>query len=543
MTSRNWPKQFRADASTFDGPALAQLADEYATHLYAIPRPPDSVGQVLQVLLVLRQSRRYEELKLVADAALAHEPDVPAVRRHYAQALVDGGNPALALRLYTELAADETAPRSERIEAQGGIGRCYKEMFLACTDPDRRQRFLNQSLDAYLAAYLEDTEINTWPGINAVALLARAARDGIQLPPRTPKAAALKAAALAGDILRTVDSAPVPNTWTEVTACEAAIALGRYDEAAERAEAFIETTPEGFEVAAFLRQLQEVWQLNTITSPGADLLPVLRSALLAVDGGQVTVASSDLRAARLAGEFGGGRLEAILGTDRYLSLNWYRTGLKRCRAVARIQTADEQGVGTGFLVAGPDLHPDLPPLVVVTNGHVVPEDLDPGRAHVAFHGLDDDPGRQARFRVARQWWYQPSADWGLDTTILELDGYPQDVDPTPLAQGLPPKPLRHRRAYLIGHPGGSAQPQFSLQDNILLDYDHRVLHYRSPTEGGSSGSPVSDDEWRLIGLHHAGGTRMPALNRAGGTYAANEGITIDAIRGGLAHRPPQCSAL
>jgi V8-like Glu-specific endopeptidase len=211
--------------------------------------------------------------------------------------------------------------------------------------------------------------------------------------------------------------------------------------------------------------------------------------------------------------------------------------------VARIETADEQGVGTGFLATGADLHPDLPPLVVVTNGHVVPEGLDPGHAHVAFHGLDEDPGPQARFRVARQWWYQPSADRGLDTTILELDGYPQDVVPTPLAQGLPPKPLRRLRAYVIGHPGGSAQPQFSLQDNVLLDYDYRVLHYRSPTEGGSSGSPVFDDEWRLIGLHHAGGTGVPQLNSAGGIYAANEGITIDAIRGGLAHRPPEFSTL
>ena len=179
MTSRTWPKQFRAAASTFDWPALAQLAAEYATHLYAIPKPPDSVGQVL---LVLRQSRRYEELELVADAALAHGPDAPAVRRHYAQALVDRGNPAVALRLYTELAADETAPRSERIEARGGIGRCYKEMFLACTEPDRGRRFLSRSLEAYLAAYLEDTETYTWHGINAVSLLARAARDGIQLP-------------------------------------------------------------------------------------------------------------------------------------------------------------------------------------------------------------------------------------------------------------------------------------------------------------------------------------------------------------------------
>jgi V8-like Glu-specific endopeptidase len=96
---------------------------------------------------------------------------------------------------------------------------------------------------------------------------------------------------------------------------------------------------------------------------------------------------------------------------------------------------------------------------------------------------------------------------------------------------------------VIGHPGGSAQPQFSLHDNILLDYDHRVLHYRAATYYGSSGSPVSDDEWRLIGLHHAGGTGMPQLNQAGGTYAANEGITIDAIRGGLAHRPPERSPL
>ena len=65
------------------------------------------------------------------------------------------------------------------------------------------------------------TEIYTWHGINAVSLLARAARDGIQLPSGSPKAAAL-----ADDILRTVDSAPVRNTWAESTACEAAIALG-----------------------------------------------------------------------------------------------------------------------------------------------------------------------------------------------------------------------------------------------------------------------------------------------------------------------------
>ena len=181
--------------------------------------------------------------------------------------------------------------------------------------------------------------------------------------------------------------------------------------------------------------------------------------------------------------------------------------------MARIQNGNDDGVGTGFLVSGPDLHDQLPPLVLVTNGHVVPEDLDPTDAVVAFHGLDDDPGRQARFRVARQCWYEPSRR-GLDTSILQLADYPPDVIPIPLASALPAKPLHHRRAYVIGHPHGLTQPQFSLQDNVLLDYDERVLHYRSPTEPGSSGSPVFDNEWRLIGLHHSGGAAdAPAQQR------------------------------
>ncbi len=217
------------------------------------------MGQVLQVL---RQSLRYEDLELVADAALAHRPDAPVVRRLYAQALVDGANPAVALQLYSDLAADETVPMVDRVEARGGIGRCYKEMFLLCTEPGRRRHYLTRSLDAYLTAYHED-ENNTWHGINAVALLARAGREGVELAPGTPEATVL-----AERILQTVDADPVPHMWTEVTACEAAIALGRYDEAVERARAFLETRPDGFTVAAFLRQLQTVWAAHHHQLPG-----------------------------------------------------------------------------------------------------------------------------------------------------------------------------------------------------------------------------------------------------------------------------------
>src|SRR5947207_11079727 len=62
-------------------------------------------------------------------------------------------------------------------------------------------------------------------------------------------------------------------------------------------------------------------------------------------------------------------------TDRYIPLTLYRKGLQRCGAVARIETGSHEPIATGFLVAGPDLHPDLPPIVAMTAGYVIPEDL------------------------------------------------------------------------------------------------------------------------------------------------------------------------
>jgi V8-like Glu-specific endopeptidase len=55
------------------------------------------------------------------------------------------------------------------------------------------------------------------------------------------------------------------------------------------------------------------------------------------------------------------------------------------------------------------------------------------------------------------------------------------------------------------------------------------VHYRTPTEPGNSGSPVFDDLWRLVALHHAGKSDMRKLNGKPGTYEANEGINILAI--------------
>jgi V8-like Glu-specific endopeptidase len=133
-------------------------------------------------------------------------------------------------------------------------------------------------------------------------------------------------------------------------------------------------------------------------------------------------------------------------------------------------------------------------------------------------------------KVKRVKWESPPDK--LDCALLELDAPVEGLGESyPLAAARPVKD-ESARVYIIGHPKGGTL-SFSLNDNRLLDYDDRLLHYRAPTEGGSSGSPVFNEEWQLLGLHHGGGKDMAKLNKEPGRYAANEGIWIEAIRKGI----------
>src|SRR5690606_35350832 len=94
------------------------------------------------------------------------------------------------------------------------------------------------------------------------------------------------------------------------------------------------------------------------------------------------------------------------------------------------------------------------------------------------------------------------------------------IEPLPIAASLPAVD-RDARVYVIGYPGGR-ELAFSFHDNELLDHEGPPagtpavagvcrVHYRAPTEGGSSGSPVFDaGAWQVFALHHSGGrTGMP----------------------------------
>jgi hypothetical protein len=229
--------------------------------------------------------------------------------------------------------------------------------------------------------------------------------------------------------------------------------------------------------------------------------------------------------------------EKVFGTDTYERYDWWVLGLQRGNAVGQVRTEGGEGVGTGFLLRGRDLHASLGDEVLfITNAHVISADdnvhnalatkpLYPEEARVLF---ETDPNATVH-SVKEIVWSSPPAS--LDATLVRLDPPPTIDPPTVWFRPIPVGGTD--RVYIIGHPKGG-KLCYSFQDNRVIDFESPFLHYRTPTEGGSSGSPVFDKQWRVVALHHAGYDERRKLRGQEGVYSANEGIWLSAIRDGLA---------
>lgn len=490
-------------------------------------------GDALIILARLRRKRFFAQMQALADAMIQAGLDDLPVRRQYAQALIEQGALTAAGAVLRELGRDARRHPAERAEALGLLGRAFKQQYVNARQPGLRanQAALRAAVRSYAGAYGGDAANNYWHGINVAACVARGRRDGLRIAPDVDPRA------LAGQLLT---SLPIPATapehaapWVLATALEASIALEDGDRAAGLALLYAaHPEADAFEIGSTLRQLSEVWGLGSDAGIGAKVLPLLREGLLRRENGAFTVTPDEARTLPPG-------LEKVFGFDDYRSLEWYRTGLRRTRIVARIGVEQARGRGTGFLVHGTQLGERFGTgWLLLTNAHVVSSEpghrpaLRPSEAVVTFEALGEPGAAAATYKVRRE--VAVSAPDRLDFALLELDREVDGVEPGDAGAIAPELPrLDDRpRVYIVGHPGGGSL-SFSIHDNLLLDHRDHLLHYRTPTEGGSSGSPVYDDQWRLIGLHHAGRREMPMLDGSGRVYEANEGITLRAIRAAL----------
>ena len=227
--------------------------------------------------------------------------------------------------------------------------------------------------------------------------------------------------------------------------------------------------------------------------------------------------------------------EAILFQDDMLPVGYLQAGLAAARSVARLRVPRyDNGVeqnkhywGTGWLLTSS---------LLITNHHV-------------FNARDDgEPDATTRdfsqqtLRTTVQFDID-SADGGSDPTkIVELVASDQNLDYAisrmDASQGrraLPvdwsPLSLRPDEVVplnIIQHPNGLPK-KIAIRNNLATAADSPELRYFTSTLGGSSGSPVLNDKWQVIGIHRGSiGTKV--LNFQGRTSAiVNLGTQMAAI--------------
>jgi endonuclease G, mitochondrial len=199
-------------------------------------------------------------------------------------------------------------------------------------------------------------------------------------------------------------------------------------------------------------------------------------------------------------------------------------------------------MGTGWLVK-----PDL----LMTNWHVVnarddgappatAADFDlQGRSLDAFFDFDDESRPGTAYRASRC----EAADQALDYALVRLGQAVAGRLPLRLATA--PLQVQSAGDYLavniIQHPQGGPK-RVAIRNNLVYRATYPMVSYFTDTHGGSSGSPVCTDDWRVVALHRAWKAVQGVQFQGKPAPWVNEGTQVAAILEHLAQKHPALHA-
>ena len=205
-------------------------------------------------------------------------------------------------------------------------------------------------------------------------------------------------------------------------------------------------------------------------------------------------------------------LERVLGASDLMGVAFLERGLQVARSIGRIwmgvNAGRPIGFGTGFLVS---------PRLLMTNHHVLGDRAVAKTSLVEFDfqlGFDGAPLATTIFALASEEFH--FADANLDYAVVAVRSASANGadlrrfgwNPLIEQQG---KAVISQWLNIIQHPNGEHK-QLCLRENQFVDLLDDFIHYKTDTAPGSSGSPVYNDRWEVVGLHHSG---VPATNTAG----------------------------
>lgn len=220
--------------------------------------------------------------------------------------------------------------------------------------------------------------------------------------------------------------------------------------------------------------------------------------------------------------------ERIIAGNELQQANFLARGALAARAVLRVVIRGPGGrligYGTGFLIGDG---------VLLTNNHVLQNSDAAALSEAeAFYeqGIDGSDLPVQRYALEPQRLFYTSRD--LDFSIVAVA--PVDRNGTArLAEigwlpliGSAGKALEGEWLTIVQHPEGQ-QKQLCVRENQLLKRDTDVLWYSTDTLGGSSGSPVFNNDWLVVALHHSG---VPETKD--GRWQTIDGRDFDPLRDG-----------
>ncbi|MET0897965.1 MAG: serine protease [Mycobacterium sp.] len=286
--------------------------------------------------------------------------------------------------------------------------------------------------------------------------------------------------------------------------------------------------------AAQRRQVEQQRQLaGSAIVDSEEQLTARCDRLLA--GGQVPIRSLDSLATK----------ERIIGlANQMQAVSFLARGVRAIAAVARIslsQNGREIPQGTGSLIS---------PRLLLTNNHVLPDIATAQDAIIEFRaevGIENTPAAPLRFRLDPGAFFVTDAHLDFTMVLVAPDG--SGATPSEVVGGfntlIPQqgKIVVGEPMNIAGHPMGRLK-EISIRENRLDLQLDEFLHYSTDTEPGNSGSPVFNDQWEVVALHHSGVPRTDeqgrALRRDGAVWrsgdgddaidwVANEGVRISVI--------------
>jgi endonuclease G len=211
--------------------------------------------------------------------------------------------------------------------------------------------------------------------------------------------------------------------------------------------------------------------------------------------------------------------ETILHVNVLKQVHWLARAVEISKSVCRVLTP--HGLGTGFLVAHG---------LLITNSHVISDRNVAAQSQLEFNYEQDITGRYLttyRYRLDPEV-FHTSPPHELDYTLVGVAAAAElppvekwgHVELNPFAD---PFPSEH--VVIIQHPNGGLK-QIALTANLVVRVDSPYMHYTTDTMPGSSGSPVFNDSWQVVAIHHAGvNTKKDKVRRF-----TNEGVLMSAIK-------------